>query len=78
MLDARQFTMYGSDISEVVHMPVELKRFMDDDFRLLHTAKIGPVGNLDVRVGPAYASAFFDTPFSAAGAPPVRVRFATV
>jgi hypothetical protein len=77
MVDPRGFAVYGSDVAEVVRTPAELRQLMADDFALWKTAGFGTPANLDIRVDGATASAFFDVPFSAGGAPPVTVRFAT-
>jgi hypothetical protein len=77
LLDRRGFTMYGSDVAEVVHDTAKLRQLMADDFALWKTARFGPLANLDVRVEGTAASAFFDVPFSVGGRPPITVRFGT-
>lgn len=77
MVDPYVFSFYGSDISEVAHSPAELRRLMDDDFALWHSATFGPPANLDIRISGELATAYLDVPFSAGGAPPVRVRLYT-
>ncbi len=77
LLDPHGFTMYGSDVAEIVHDPAELRQLMADDFALWQTARFGALANLDIRVEGTAASAFFDVPFSAGGRPPVTVRFGT-
>lgn len=78
MLDPADFTMFGSDLSEVVRSPGELRQLMSDDFALWTSATLGPVRDLDVRIHGNLATAFFHAPFSAGGRPPVPVRFSTV
>lgn len=78
MLDPVQFTIYGSDLSEVIRTPADLRQMMTDDFRLWRTAKFGELQDLDIRVQGNLASAFFHVPFSAGGQPPLSVRFSTV
>ncbi|MGB6142876.1 MAG: nuclear transport factor 2 family protein [Rhodanobacter sp.] len=77
MLDPRGFTIYGSDVTEVVRDDAGLRQLMADDFALWKTARFGAPANLDIRVEGTVASAFFDVPFSAGGRPPVTVRFGT-
>ena len=77
LLDPHGFTLYGSDVAEVVNDPAELRQLMADDFALWRTARFGAPANLDIRVEGTAASAFFDVPFSAGGRPPVTVRFGT-
>jgi ketosteroid isomerase-like protein len=77
MLDPHGFVIYGSDVDEVVRTPEQLRQLMADDFALWKTASFGAPANLDIHVEGTLASAFFDVPFSAGGAPPVTVRFAT-
>jgi hypothetical protein len=77
MLDPRGFTIYGSDVAEVVRDEAGLRQLMADDFALWKTARFGAPANLDIRVEGTAASAFFDVPFSAGGRPPVTVRFGT-
>ncbi|MEO6966943.1 MAG: nuclear transport factor 2 family protein [Rhodanobacteraceae bacterium] len=78
LIDPRQFTMFGSDAAEIAHGATGLQRFLNDDFHLWHTAHFGPIEHLDLRIGAQYASAFFDVPFSAAGAAPLTLRVSTV
>jgi hypothetical protein len=79
LVDSRGgFVMYGSDVSEVVHDAAGLKQMMDNDFKLWHTARFGPVAGLDVRAGGALATAFFHVPFSVGAQPPLTVRITTV
>jgi len=77
MIDQQEFTMYGSDRSEIVHNAGELRQFMTDDFTLWQKAAIGAVQDLDIRIDRNLATAFFHVPFSAGGRPPVVVRFST-
>ncbi len=77
LVDPAGFIAYGSDLSEVVRTPAELRRLMADDFALWRSATFGAVRDLDVRVDGALATAYFHVPFSAGGRPPVVVRFST-
>lgn len=77
LLDRRGFTMYGSDVAEIVHEPAGLRQLMADDFALWKTARFGMPANMDIRIEGTAASAFFDVPFSAGGRAPVTVRFGT-
>lgn len=77
MIDQHEFTMYGSDRSEIVHNENELRQFMTDDFALWQKAQVGAVQDLDIRIDNNLATAFFHVPFSAGGRPPVIVRFST-
>jgi hypothetical protein len=78
MLDPEQFTFFGSDAAEIGHGGAELKRMMDDDFKLWHTARFGAMSQLDIRTDGRLASTMFQVPFSAGGAPPLTVRLCLV
>lgn len=78
LLDENDFVIYGSDLSEVVRSPGELRQLMSDDFALWQTAQFGAIEDLDIKIDGTLATAFFDVPFSAGGRPPVVVRFSTV
>ena len=78
LLDPAGFVVLGSDVSEVVRTPAELRQLMTDDFRLWGSAAFGPIQDLDVRGDEHFASAVFHVPFSAAGGPSILVRFSTV
>lgn len=77
MIDQHEFTMYGSDRSELIRNANDLRQFMTDDFALWQKAQIGAVEDLDIRIDSNLATAFFHVPFSAGGRPPVIVRFST-
>ncbi|HET7922899.1 MAG TPA: nuclear transport factor 2 family protein [Gammaproteobacteria bacterium] len=78
LVDSGQFSVYGSDISEFVQTTAGLRQMMSDDFKLWHSAKFGPVKDLDIRIGHDLATAFFNIPFSVGGRPAVMVRMTTV
>ncbi len=77
MLDPSQFTVFGSDVTELVRTPVQMRKLMADDFALWHSASFGSAQDFDLRVDGTLATAFFHVPFSAGGRPPVLVRFST-
>ena len=78
LIDTREFSFYGSDVSEVVHSADQLRQLMAEDFKLWGSAKFGQVSGMDIRIGKDLATAFFNVPFSAGGAPDVTVRVSTV
>jgi len=78
MLDPEGFTIFGSDISEVVRSAEQLRQLMSDDFRLWGTARFSDVREVDVRVGDDLATAHFVASFHPGDAPNgIPVRFAT-
>lgn len=77
MTDPAGFTILGSDVSEVVHSPEELREMMRDDFKLWGSARFGSPMDLDIRVSRDLAVAMFHVPFALGANPPVVVRFST-
>ncbi len=77
LIDKQQFTMWGSDIKEVVHSSNELQELMRADFALWGTAKIDNLRDVDFRTDGRFATAFFSLSFQAGRMPPVPVRVAT-
>lgn len=49
MIDPKHFTMFGSDVSEVVHSGAELRSLMRDDFALWRSANFGEIEHFDFR-----------------------------
>lgn len=78
LIDTREFSFYGSDVSEIVHSSDQLRQLMTEDFKLWGSAKFGQISDMDIRVGRDLATAFFNVPFSAGGASLVTVRVSTV
>ena len=76
MLDER-FIVYGSDLSERIVGPAALRQMMSDDFRLWRSARFGTPRDMDLRIAPELATAYFHVPFAAGGGPEVVVRFST-
>jgi hypothetical protein len=77
MLDTRQFTIFGSDLAEVVDTPEELRALMTADFALWKTAKFENIRDMDFRSDGTLATAYFVISFSPAIAGPIAVRFNT-
>lgn len=77
LIDKQRFTMFGSDLKEVVQSNEQLKELMRADFALWGTAKMSDVRDIDFRTDGRFATAFFTVSFQAGGMPPVPVRMAT-
>lgn len=78
MMEANEFSVYGTDASEVIHTRAELTTMMENDFKLWHSAKFGAMRDVAINVHGDCGSVFFQIPFSAGGSPNILVRFATV
>ena len=78
LIDPTEFSMFGSDLAEIVHSPSELKQLMTDDFALWRNAKFGVAKDFDVRHQNGLATALFSVPFSAGGGPEVVIRVTSV
>ncbi len=76
LLDREQFTIFGSDISEVVRSEHALRQLMEDDFALWRTASFTEVREVDFRTDGTLATVHFVASFSPGGGPALPVRFA--
>lgn len=77
LIDKQQFTVFGSDLKEVVHSSEQLQELMRADFALWGTAKMSDLRDVDFRTDGRFATAFFTVSFQAGGMPPLPVRMAT-
>jgi hypothetical protein len=77
MLDTSGFTLYGSDVAELVRTPAGVRELMTNDFALWQTAKFEAIQDLDVVLQGAVATAYFHVPLSVGGRPPILVRIST-
>jgi hypothetical protein len=75
ILDPREFTLYGSDSSEIVHTVSELRELMHSDFALWGTAKFGAIEHFDARSDGNLATTYFSAPFFPGNMGPIPVRF---
>lgn len=71
------FTMLGSQISEKIDTPAQLKALMSADFKQWGSARISNVRDMDVRVGKDLATAYFLMSFQAGDNPSMPVRVTT-
>ena len=77
MLDPRKLSVFGSNLSEVIHSSDEMRSFMSRDFAQWGGAKFSDVRNTDVRVDGNLATAYFVITFSAANGPTLPIRLCT-
>ncbi len=77
LIDKQEFTMFGTDIKEVVHSNEQLQELMRADFALWYTARISDIRDVDFRTDGRLATAFFTVSFEAGGMLPIPVRIAT-
>jgi len=75
ILDPREFTLYGSDSSEIVHTVSELRELMRNDFALWGTARFGAIEHFDSRSDGTLATTYFSAPFFPGNSGPIPVRF---
>ncbi|MFL6548229.1 MAG: nuclear transport factor 2 family protein [Povalibacter sp.] len=75
LIDSNDFTMYGSDISEVVHSTDELRALMRNDFLLWGTASFGELKDFDSREDGNLATTFFTASFKPGSFTSLPVRF---
>jgi hypothetical protein len=78
MLDPTGFTISGSDLSEVVRTPEQLRALMSRDFSQWKSATFSEVRDFDVRADDALATAFLVFTYSVEGGPSMPIRLCTV
>jgi ketosteroid isomerase-like protein len=79
LLDADRITVYGSDISEIVHGHAAFLVLMADDARLWQgSAHIGAMQHISTVVSGNMATIFFDATFAVGNRPGVPIRCALV
>ena len=77
LLDPVKFTVWGSDLSEVIDTHDELRALIESDFRLWGSAKFTDVRDFDWRSDGSLATANFVMSFSANGGEAIPVRLTT-
>ena len=77
LLDPVKFSVWGSDLGEVVDTHDELRALMESDFRMWGTARFSDVRDFDWRSDGTLATANFVMSFSANGGEAIPVRLTT-
>jgi len=73
LLDSH-FLMLGSQVSEKITTPEQLKSLMTSDFNQWGSARISSIRDMDVRVGSDLATAYFLMSFQAGENPSIPIR----
>ena len=77
MLDPQGFTVFGTDLSEPVRSPDQLRALMSRGLAQSSSAKFTDMRNGDVRTSGTLATAFFVVNFSADSGPTIPIRLCT-
>ena len=77
MLDPQGFTVFGSNLTELVRTPDQLRGLMSSDLSQWKSATFSNFRNSDVRTSGTLATAFFVVTFSAESGPTMPIRLCT-
>jgi len=77
MIDPQGFTVFGSNLTELVNTPDQLRALMSRDLSQWKSAKFTDLRSSDVRTGGTLATAFFVVTFSAENGPTIPIRLCT-
>lgn len=79
LIEPKSVIVYGSDAAEIARGSAQVVTMLGNDARLWHgKARIGKMEHVSFMQSNAFASIFFDAPFSLDGKRVVPVRFAMV
>jgi hypothetical protein len=78
VIDRERFTLFGSDVSEIVRSETELRSMMRDDFALWRTAAFGEMRDQSVWVDDSVATQMFHVGLSVGGRAEVLIRVTAV